>query len=46
MMLFGTLAVIALWLAFVWICDPDGFGEARTRAALARSRSAGKDPGE
>ena len=36
MLLFETLAVIALWLAFVSIVDPDGFREARTHA---RSRA-------
>ena len=29
MLLFETLAVLALWLAFVWIYDPDGFRVAR-----------------
>ena len=42
MLLFETLAVIALWLAFVWIVDPDGFREARTQAALARARGTGQ----
>lgn len=38
MLLFETLAVIALWLAFVWIVDPDGFRETRAQTALARAR--------
>ena len=42
MLLFETLAVIALWSAFVWIVDPDGFREARTHAALARARGTGQ----
>jgi hypothetical protein len=25
MLLTGTLIVLALWLLFVWFCDPDGF---------------------
>lgn len=28
MLLAGTLAVLALWLIFVWFFDPDGFREA------------------
>jgi hypothetical protein len=41
-MLLETVAVIALWLAFVWIFDPDEFRETRTRAALAAARGAGR----
>ena len=32
MLLIGTLIVLAIWLAFVWFCDPDGF---RTRSNQA-----------
>jgi hypothetical protein len=30
-MLTATILVLALWLAFVWIVDPDGFGETARR---------------
>jgi hypothetical protein len=41
MLLIGTITVIAVWLAFIWCCDPDGFREARV--AVARARSATRD---
>jgi hypothetical protein len=37
MLLTATLVVLALWLAFVWFCDPDGF-RVRTRRAPVRSK--------
>jgi hypothetical protein len=30
-MLTATILVLGLWLAFVWIVDPDGFGETARR---------------
>jgi hypothetical protein len=38
MLLPATLAVLAAWLAFVWLFDPDGFREAR-RKHTERSRA-------
>jgi hypothetical protein len=35
MLLSATVVVLALWLAFVWFCDPDGFRAAR----IAKSRT-------
>jgi hypothetical protein len=31
MMVAETILVLAVWLAFIWICDPDGFREAARR---------------
>jgi hypothetical protein len=42
MFIYETAVVIALWLAFVWFCDPDGFRAAR--AAVARSQAATRHP--
>ena len=36
MMLIGTIAVLASWLAFVWFADPDGF---RRRAVVRRTKT-------
>jgi hypothetical protein len=35
MMLAGTLAILALWLAFVWFADPDGFRDPKRRRGRA-----------
>lgn len=29
MIIAGTLIILALWLAFVWFVDPDGYRDAR-----------------
>jgi len=46
MVMFGTLAVLAAWLAFVWIFDPDGFRDTRTAHAASRARGhhVGRNP--
>jgi hypothetical protein len=31
MMLAATILVLAVWLAFIWICDPDGYRETSRR---------------
>jgi hypothetical protein len=41
MLIIGTLVVLALWLAFVWRFDPDGFREA-SRKRVVKSQSMGK----
>lgn len=41
MLLSGTLAVLAIWLSFVWFIDPDGFREA-SRAHAVRLRARGR----
>jgi hypothetical protein len=42
MLLSGSLAVLAVWLAFVWYLDPDGFREARRMHAI-RLRARGRN---
>ena len=37
MLMFGTLAVLATWLAFIWIFDPDGFTDGRMKTQRVRS---------
>lgn len=37
MLLSATVIVLALWLAFVWFCDPDGFRAARSTKPRAKS---------
>jgi hypothetical protein len=39
MLLIGTMIVLAFWLSFVWLVDPDGLLKARVRGRDAtRSR--------
>lgn len=33
----ATLIILSLWVAFVWICDPDGFDGAEKKAAVSKS---------
>jgi hypothetical protein len=33
MIIAGTLIILALWLAFVWFVDPDGYRNARRQSA-------------
>jgi hypothetical protein len=33
MIMAGTLIILALWLAFVWFVDPDGYRNARRQSA-------------
>jgi hypothetical protein len=33
MIIAGTLIILALWLAFVWFVDPDGYRNARWQSA-------------
>jgi hypothetical protein len=33
MIMAGTLTILALWLAFVWFVDPDGYRNARRQSA-------------
>jgi len=37
MILIATLAMLSLWAAFILIFDPDGFHDARKKAARPRS---------
>jgi hypothetical protein len=37
MLMFGTLAVLTAWLAFIWIFDPDGFRDARMKTQKVRA---------
>ena len=37
MLMFETLAVLAAWLAFIWIFDPDGFRDDRMRPQRVRA---------
>jgi hypothetical protein len=36
MLLIGTITVLALWLAFLWLADPDGVREGRRDNASHR----------
>jgi hypothetical protein len=38
MILAGTLVILALWLAFIWFADPDGY-----RGAWSATRRIAKD---
>lgn len=31
MMMAELILVLSVWLAFIWVCDPDGFREAERR---------------
>ena len=43
MIIAGTLIILALWLAFVWFVDPDGYRDARRAVGDGRDGPSSKN---